>query len=326
MVKYLLDRTILIGVLVALAFGTMWAGKAYFAGKRAEQGYKQQQIESMQRIYKELKDQIARLNSSSVSKHQLKTLIKDELSQEVSKLVKANKEKATQLVVTTAKTKQQVVLDPSIWKHYTNPKNTEAEYYFMKLYKTDKSGIVIPWSWVMYFPNRQKKWKYGFYPLDIKTTTLLTQQKHGGTNAYTQLSVTNNKEKQSRGKVQKFTVSDTDSYVKWIQPKDNQFFFWNPAIDFGAGIYYNTDNKEFVNGIEVGYTFMGYGHELNMDYKFMTLGVGTDFNTYWAFLRPFSINLTKLHIPLIHHLYFAPAVGYSFDNDWLLGCNLNLEF
>ena len=326
MIKYLIDRGIILTVLAVLAYGAMWAGKAYITGKTAEHELQQKKIEIEQRTYKELKDQIARLESSVVTKSRLKKIITEELSQEVKKLIVKNKETPTHAVSTIVHTKQEVNLDPSIWKHYANPDNPSAEYYFMKLYKTDDTGVSVPWAWIMYFPNREKKWKYGFYPLDIKSTTMLTRQKHGGANVYTKLTIENTKDKESKGKIQKFHIDKEASYVKWIQPKDKEFLFWNPAIDFGLGIYYNIDDSEFINGVEVGFTFMGYGNEYNMDYKFMTMGLGSDFDNYWVFLRPISVNLTKLHLPLIHHLYFAPVVGYSFDSNWLVGCSLNLEF
>ena len=326
MVKYLIDRVILVAVLAVLAYGVMWAGKAYIAGKKAAETKQQIQLEETQRQYKELKDQIARLESNSVSLWKLKRMISDELSKEVKKLVKQNKETPTHIIKTQVTTKQEVNLDPDIWKHYANPDNPHAEYYFMKLYKTDKSGTSIPWAWVMYFPHKEKHWKYGFYPLEIKTTTLLTRQNHGGVNAYTQVKVENTKDKESKGKVQKLTVDKEASFVKWVYPKYKHFTVWQPSIDFGAGIYYNLNESEFINGIEAGFSFMGYGNDYNLEWKFMTLGLGTDFDTYWAFLRPISINMSKLHIPLIHHLYFAPEVGYSDHNDWLVGCGLHLEF
>jgi hypothetical protein len=91
-------------------------------------------------------------------------------------------------------------------------------------------------------------------------------------------------------------------------------------------LLYNINENEFLNGVGIGYTFMGYGNKYSMMYKLLTIGAGTDFNTYWAFLRPFSMNLSKLHIPLIHHLYIGPEIAYSENQDWLAGLDLNLEF
>ncbi|HHD81022.1 MAG TPA: hypothetical protein ENK99_05490 [Campylobacterales bacterium] len=327
MFKYLTDRFILIAVIVAMFYGAMWMLNGYWAHKAQIVQIQQQKIDAVNRQYLELKEQISRLQSQSISPHQIKKLISKELSDEVKNLISHNNETPTHVLVSKTKTKQEVNLDPSIWKHYTNLKNPHAEYYFMKLYKTDTNEVKIPWAWVMYFPNREKKWKYGFYSLTIKSTTAITRQKSGGANAYTQLSIENTKDKDSKGKVQKFKISENDSYIKWIQPKDKEWLFWQPSIDFGVGIYYDTNTNEFINGVEIGFNFIGYGNRYNMDWKFMSFGIGTDFDNYWAFIRPITMNMTKLHIPLIHHLYIAPSIGYDLNkNDWLFGGSLQLEF
>ena len=322
-----MDRFILIAVIVALFYGAMWALNGYWAHKTQIAQIQQQKVDAVNRQYLELKEQISRLQSQSISSRQIKKLVSEELSKEVKNLIKHNSEIPTHVIVSKAKTKQEVNLDPSIWKHYANPKNPHAEYYFMKLYKTDANGVRVPWAWIMYFPHREKKWKYGFYPLVIKSTTAITKQKSGGANAYTQLSIENLKDKESKGKIQKFKISENDSYIKWIQPRDKEWLFWQPSIDFGAGIYYNTITNEVINGLELGFSFMGYGNKYSMDWKFMTFGAGTDFDTYYAFVRPVSLNMTKLHIPLIHHLYIAPSIGYDINHsDWLFGGSLQLEF
>ena len=326
MIRFLIDRTIVVAALAALAYGAMWAGKAYFAGK-AKVAYEQQvALDELNRKFKELENGIFRLESNKISERKLRKLIKEEMSPMIVHQISSFKEHPTHMVVSEAKAKSQAILNPEIWKHYANPDNPSAEYYFMKLYRTDDKGVKIPWAWVMYFPNREQKWKYGFYPLKIKSTTVLTKQKTGGVNSYTKLTINNPKDKQSKDLVQTFKIDPKESYVRWVEDNDKQFYWWNPSIDIGMGLYYDLNDYEFVNGVEAGFSFLGYGPKYSMDWKFVTIGLGTDFNTYWAFLRPVSVNMRLTHIPLIHHLYFAPSIGFSDRQNWLAGCSLQLEF
>jgi len=328
--KYILDRVILMVIIAGMLFAGLWAFKSYLETKKAI-AYKQLEHQDKEYLkeFVKLKDEIVKLKSESVSERKIKKIIKEEMGKVVVDAIKKHKEKPQLITVSTVNTKQEVELDPKIWKHYENKDNPHAEYYFMKLYKTDSSGTKIPWAWVMYFPNRDKKWKYGFYPLKLRSKTVVTKQETGGLNTYTQLTVENEKDKDSAGKIQKLTISPKDSYVKFVYPpKRERFHWWNPNLSIGYGVYYNIDDDNFVNGLEFGFNFLNYGVKERVNYKFLTFGIGSNFgDDNWGFVSPVEINLQKFRIPLIHHIHLIPVkAGYTDGSDWLIGSGLNIEF
>ena len=329
--KYIFDRLILLLIIAGLLYGGWWAFKYHTEVKREIELKKlKHNDKDYQKQIIQLEDKILKIKSTAVSERQIKNVVKDEMNKAVTNLISKNNEIISAYSVTTANTKQTVKLNPEIWKHFTNPENPESNYYFMKLYKTDKDNTKIPWAWVMYFPNRPQKtqWKYGIYPLKIKAKTVITKQQSGGTNSYTQLTVENNKDKNSKGKVQKFELDKNESFVQFVYPeKLKQFWFWNPTLELGVGTYYNVSNENWVTGGELTINVFNYGFKQMTTWKFMSLGLGSNFSdTHWVFVKPVEMNLQVLHVPLLHHLYFAPSVAYTNHGDWLAGVGLNLEF
>jgi hypothetical protein len=69
---------------------------------------------------------------------------------------------------------------------------------------------------------------------------------------------------------------------------------------------------------------MSYGKtNVDMDWQFLTVGLGSDGDDFYGFLEPVSWNIGK-PLPLVDNLFVGPAVSYDFS-DSSIGGGINFR-
>lgn len=182
------------------------------------------------------------------------------------------------------------------------------------VYQTVADNKKLPVATVYYSPNVKdnvEKWGIQTHPIDYYASVVSTEDKDGHDNRYVELWAENNFTPQSKGKKFPITLKNVDWVKKEISDKS---FMFNPRLAITAAlgldaIYPNLDLSLF-----------SYGRtKRDMDWRFLSIGVGGDRDNMYLGITPLSYNVGQF-LPLIENMFVGPYVGTSFK---ALGTNLN---
>jgi hypothetical protein len=273
----------------------------------------QAMLDAQNREFKQLAENIVRANTE-INDKKLKEEF-NKLDSKITTSIKDSNEKISQIGKIVASQKQQVALNQASNVSYKKGTGDPNAYDFEKIYEKDSNGNEYPVAWVMYYPNREegKRWKYGTYPLDYNVKVVQTLQKSGTTNNYAEVTVENNQMKETKGK--EFAVAIKDAQFVQKSPEGKEFMF-APAFDMGIiGVGGTTNNFDF--GGMANVSFFGYGRtKKELDWRFLSLGVGGNDKNIWGEFSPAMYNIGN-HIPLMSNLWLAPYV--ILDKDIRIG-------
>jgi len=175
----------------------------------------------------------------------------------------------------------------------------------------DADGNSFPVAWVMFYPNRPKgeQWKTGTYPLEFHERIVLAEtdkaDKDYRLDVIGETWIENNQMKETRG--QKFPI-ELESF-EWVRRelKDKKWGF-NPRISLG----FNAGTTMFPS---LNMSFFSYGKTKgDMDWKFLTTGIGGNSEDWQVHLSPASYNIGK-PIPLIDNVFLGPYISYDGSGD-----------
>jgi hypothetical protein len=199
-------------------------------------------------------------------------------------------------------------------------KGNKLDHHFIKIYNTAADGTEFPAAWAMFHPNQPdaaKLWKVGTFNQEFYVDIIETENRDGTFNRYVELSVENNKNSETKGKVYPIEIVD----IKWAKnPIQDKRFSWNPRISMCGVITI----ESLYPGLLV--SFFSYGKTTaNMDWKFLSIGLGGNADTISGFFEPFSWNFGK-SVPLVENAFIGPIVGINTESEIGYGMNLSIPF
>lgn len=199
-------------------------------------------------------------------------------------------------------------------------KGKETDHHFIKIYNTAADGTEFPVCWSMFHPNREdpnRFWKTGTFNLEFYVDIIETEKRDGTFNRYVELSIENNKNSETKGKV--FPVKITD--IKWAKnPIKDKRFSWNPRLSM-CGV---ATTESVYPGL--GISFFSYGKTTgDMDFKFLSIGIGGNADMVNCFFEPLSWNFGKA-IPLIENAFVGPVIGVNTKSEIEYGMNISIPF
>ena len=199
-------------------------------------------------------------------------------------------------------------------------KGNKLDHHFIKIYNTAADGNEFPAAWAMFHPNQpdpSKLWKVGTFNQEFYVDIIETENRDGTYNRYVELSVENNKNSETKGKV--FPIEIVD--VKWAKnPIKHKRFSWNPRLSMCGVI----TTESIYPGL--GLSFFSYGKTTgDMDWLFLSAGIGGNQDNIHCFLTPFSWNFGKA-VPLIENAFIGPVVGVNTKSGIEYGVNLSIPF
>lgn len=201
----------------------------------------------------------------------------------------------------------------------TDPKNPLLKYEFKKLYAKDAKGDSILTGWVQYYPNQtdDKRWKTGTYPLEYHTKIIETENKDGTFNRYAEMHLENNQMKETKGK--QFPIKLES--IEWAKVElDENSWSWNPRISV-CGV---ATTEGIYPGL--GISFFSYGKTIrDMNWKFLSAGIGGNADTLFCFFEPVSWNFGNV-VPLIENAFVGPVVDINTESEMGYGVNLSVPF
>lgn len=275
-----------------------------------------------------IEEQIVRLSDNVVSQRaELNTkLLEDrmkDLSTSIIALTKERGQEINDIGMSIAKLKQSVeLLKGSSDKVYNKAGKDEHHYFFKKIYMKDADGNPFPVAWAMFYPNRpeDKQWKTGTYPLEFHERVVLAEtdssDKDYRLDVIGETWIENNQMKETRG--QKFPV-ELESF-DWVRRelKDKKWNF-NPRLSIG----FNGGTELFPS---LNMSFFSYGKTKgDMDWKFLTAGVGGNADNFMMHLAPASYNLGK-PLPLIDNIFIGPYLSIDSESENGFGVMADVPF
>jgi len=247
----------------------------------------------------------------------------DMLRGEIKDQVKARNQEIVAYGEVIAQLKQD--LKESDGNKFTDPDDPTKDYVETVLKKDLSDGSEIPWGWAMYSPNVTKspKWTTGTYPLKIHTKIALGEDKESGgrKDAYVESYLTSDIFIADKGK--KFPV-EIDS-IQWIEkpPQPNSFMF-NPRLSLGFGYATGGEDDSGFGSIEA--SFFSYGETKgDMDWRFISVGLGVGSDSQFMYLAPVEYNIGK-PLPMMENLFLSPFVGLDDDSETIWGVQLQIPF
>jgi hypothetical protein len=248
---------------------------------------------------------------------ELKRLI-EELRQEQSIALKAVKD-ANQKVDELTKVVTKLKADSKMQSGstYKDPEKDTRSFSDTVVSRKDAKGEELPMSRVFYHPDiEENPWTVQNFPLDLHTNILQTQQENGEYSNYVETYFTNDFVKSSKGKKYYF-----DSDVSWAKReiKDKKFRF-----NMRLGLTGNVTGEEVYPGLDI--SFASYGKtKRDMDWRFLTLGVGTDNEDIYGYCYPVQYNIGN-HIPLVENVFFGPFIGTGPEGEVNYGGGISVLF
>jgi hypothetical protein len=199
-------------------------------------------------------------------------------------------------------------------------KGRKFDHHFIKIYNKAADDTEFPACWAMFHPNQDdpnKLWKTGTFNMEFYVDIIETENRNGTFNRYVELSVENNKNSKTKGKV--FPIEITD--IRWAKnPIKHKKFSWNPRLSMCGVI--TTEN--LYPGL--GLSLFSYGKTaVDLDWKFLEIGLGGNADTINFFFEPLSWNFGK-SVPLIKNAFVGPVVGINTESEIGYGLNLSIPF
>lgn len=199
-------------------------------------------------------------------------------------------------------------------------KGGKLDHHFIKIYNTAADGTEFPVAWSMFHPNQpdpEKLWKVGTFNQEFYVDIIETENRDGTFNRYVELTVENNKNSETKGKV--FPVEIVD--IKWAKnPITDKRFSWNPRISM-CGVM---TTESLYPGLAV--SFFSYGKTTgDLDWKFLSVGLGGNADTINGFFEPLSWNFGKA-IPLVENSFIGPIVSINNKSEVGYGINMSIPF
>lgn len=265
-------------------------------------------------------EQIIKLSENAVSKRMeiSNSLMKEELKklrQDFLDLAKQRDQDITHIGNVVAELKQD--LTEQIGNMYKDEKDPTKNYAEVVLKKQLSDGSEIPWGWAMYSPNApvDEKWTTGTYPLKVHTKIALGESEDRS-DAYVEAWMTSDVFKDDKDK--KFPINIES--VDWVKrpPKEKEWMF-NPRLSLGFGYA-----SEIFPALEL--SLFSYGKsEGDMDWRFLSFGVGASDENYYLYTAPVEYNVGK-PIPLIDNIFFSPFVGIDKEMSTIFGGQFQIPF
>lgn len=199
-------------------------------------------------------------------------------------------------------------------------KGNKLDHHFIKIYNTAADGTEFPVAWSMFHPNQpdpSKLWKVGTFNFEFYVDIIETENRDGTFNRYIELTAENNKNSETKGKVYPIEIVD----VKWAKnPIKHKRFSWNPRISMCGVI----TTESLYPGLAV--SFLSYGKTtVDIDWKFLSIGLGGSADTINGFFEPVSWNFGKT-VPLIENAFVGPVIGVDTESKIGYGISLSIPF
>lgn len=254
------------------------------------------------------------------SKHkveELKTLLGKKDST-ILKAVKDRKERIDEIARIKGQLKSTRKLQQASSHVYL--KGKKLDHHFIKIYNTASDGVEFPVAWAMFHPNQddpEKLWKVGTFNQEFYVDIIETEKQDGTFNRYVELNIENNKNSKTKGLVWPVEITD----VKWAKnPITNKKFSWNPRISI-CGV---VTTEGIYPGLAA--SFFSYGKTTgDLDWKFLSVGVGGDKDKISCFIEPLSWNFGKA-VPLIKNAFIGPVIDINTKSEMGYGANLSIPF
>jgi hypothetical protein len=323
-VKYIMDRVLIIGLIGGLLYGVGIYWKSTQAADDKWQKTYQEKLDEQNRSFLKLADNLIRAQTTQVTKEELLEVMKQKTDPAILELIKQNREQTRQVGEIVGKLNTTVEKYVAGAKHYVPDEaaKKEREYYFTKIYR--KVGAQqIPVAWAMFYPHKPEgeRWKRGTYDWNFNAIITQTEQPSGGTNNYAELYMTTcctEEAKDTDGNFIEIPIKAEKVEFQYVRNKEKRFHAWAPRLNLGLDVGY-ADGGTLI-GPSLGFSTMSYGKTVvDADWKFLTLSAGGNTDDFWATLAPVSVNLSH-YLPLISDLYFEPFIGHSWgDHDGIAG-------
>jgi hypothetical protein len=277
----------------------------------------QREIKEPKVVYLEDNAVKIQLVESKAKVNELKKILKSKDST-ILKAVKSEKEQIDEIARIKGQLKSTRKLQQASSHVYLKGKKTD--HHFIKIYNTAADDTEFPIAWAMFHPNQddpEKLWKVGTFNMEFYVDIIETEKRDGTYNRYVELSLENNKNSKTKGKV--FPIEITD--VRWEKnPIKDKKFSWNPRLS----VYGVVTTEEIYPGL--GMSFLSYGKTIgDMDFKFLSIGLGGDSDIINGFFEPFSWNFGKV-IPLIENAFVGPVVSVDSESEMGYGASLSIPF
>lgn len=200
--------------------------------------------------------------------------------------------------------------------YYKDREDSSKDYVETVIKKDMGDNSELPVAWAMYSPNikGEEKWTTGTYPMKVHTKVAIGENEDRS-DAYVESYITSDVFSADKGK--KFPLQvDTVEWVK-APPKEKSWMF-NPRGSLGFGVA-----SDIFGSFEM--SFFSYGRTKgDMDWRFLSLGLGLSDNNQYLYLAPVEYNLGK-RIPVVHNLFISPFIGIDKDSTtW--GAQLQIPF
>lgn len=199
------------------------------------------------------------------------------------------------------------------------PKKKVLAYEFKKVYAKDTDGKQFPVAWVMYHPNQSedKRWKTGTYPLEYHTKVIETENKDGSFNRYAEMHLENNQMEETKGIQYPVKLKN----IEWAKVEEKECsWMLNPRLSMGGVV----TTESIYPGL--GLSFFSYGKTTrDMDWKFLSVGIGGNADTLFCFFEPVAWNFGNV-IPLIENAFAGPIVDVNIGGGIGYGMGLSIPF
>jgi hypothetical protein len=277
----------------------------------------QREVKEPKVVYLEDNAVKIQLVASKAKVNELKKILESKDST-ILKAVKNEKERIDEIARIKGQLKSTRKLQQSSSHVYL--KGKKLDHHFIKIYNKASDGTEFPIAWAMFHPNQddpKKLWKTGTFNMEFYVDIIEIENRDGTYSRYAELSVENNKNSKTKGKV--FPIEITD--IRWAKnPIKNKRFSWNPRLSICGVI----TNEGVYPGL--GLSVFSYGKTTgDMDLKFLSVGLGGNSDTIIGFFEPFSWNFGKA-LPLIENAFVGPVVSINTKNEIGYGMGLSIPF
>lgn len=274
-------------------------------------------VKELKVIYLENNAVKIQLAASKDKVKELKTLLEAKDST-ILKIAKKGKERIDEIARIKGQLKSTRKLQQASSHVYL--KGKKLDHHFIKIYNKAADGAEFPVSWAMFHPNQNdpsKLWKVGTFNQEFYVDIIETENRDGTFNRYVELTIENSKNSETKGKV--FPIEIVD--VKWAKnPIKDKKFNWNPRLSM-CGV---ATTESLYPGL--GLSFFSYGKTTgDLDWKFLSIGIGGNKDKISCFFEPLSWNFGKA-LPLVENAFVGPVVGINIESDIEYGVDLSIPF
>jgi hypothetical protein len=309
--NFSISNVLKVGILVFLAI-FLWHYASIYMDIQRERAIKEPKI-----IYLENNAVKMQLVASKAKVKELKKILESKDST-ILKAVKDGRERIDEIARIKGQLKSTRKLQQGSSHVYL--KGRKFDHHFIKIYNTAADGTEFPIAWAMFHPNQDdpsKLWKVGTFNMEFYVDIIETENRDGTFNRYVELSLENNKNSKTKGLV--FPVEITD--IRWAKnPIKDKRFSWNPRLSICGVI----TNESVYPGL--GLSLFSYGKTTgDMDFKFLSVGLGGTKTDVYGFLEPFSWNFGKA-LPLMENAFVGPVVSINTESKIGYGLNLSIPF